>query len=62
MLTASDLSARYGYALRTAQRVLAKLRARGLATMVQTGGRPALAVDADTAERMLRLSAFDLDV
>lgn len=61
MLTAKDLAARYGYAPRTARRLLAKLRDRGLATTVQTGGRPALAVDADTAERVLRLSAFDLE-
>lgn len=60
MLTAADLTARFGVPLRTAQRLLSRWRTRDLATTVQTGGRPALAVDADTAARLLGLDAQDL--
>ncbi len=47
LLTARDLEAR-GFARRTAQRLLARLARQGHATTVQTGGRPAIAVDAAT--------------
>ena len=60
MLTAADLSARYGVPLRTAQRLLARWRAHGLAVTVQTGGRPALAIPADTAARLLGLDLEDV--
>lgn len=60
MLTAADLSARFGVPLRTAQRLLSRWRLAGHATTVQTGGRPALAIDADTAARLLGLDAADL--
>lgn len=60
MLTAKALTDRFGVPPRTARRLLARWRDRGFATTVPTGGRPALAVDPDTAERVLRLSAFDL--
>ena len=51
LLTARDLTAR-GFAPRTAQRLLARLARQGHATTVRTGGRPALAVDAATLERL----------
>jgi hypothetical protein len=57
LLTARDLTAR-GFAPRTAQRLLARLARQGHATTVQTGGRPALAVDAAT---LARLGGADLD-
>jgi transposase len=52
MLTARDLATRQGIPLRTAQRLLARWRRDGHATTVTTGGRPALAVDAATLERL----------
>jgi len=57
LLTARDLTAR-GFAPRTAQRLLARLARQGHATTVQTGGRPALAVDAAT---LATLAGCDLD-
>ena len=57
LLTARDLTAR-GFALRTAQRLLAKLARQGHTVTVPTGGRDALAVDAAT---LARLAGGDLD-
>lgn len=57
LLTARDLTAR-GFAPRTAQRLLARLARQGHAVTVQTGGRPALAVDAAT---LATLAGCDLE-
>jgi transposase len=52
VLTAKDIARRFGLAPRTARRLLARLRDAGHATTVQTGGRPALAVDAEAFARL----------
>jgi DNA-binding IclR family transcriptional regulator len=57
LITARDLAAR-GFAPRTARRLLSKLARQGHAVTVQTGGRPALAVDAAT---LATLAGADLD-
>lgn len=60
MLTATDLSVRFGVPLRSAQRLLGRWHREGRATTVPTGGRPALAIDRETAARLLGLDADDL--
>lgn len=55
LLTAPDL-APYGFSLRTAQRLLARLHREGIATVLPTRGRPTYAI---TPEALAAALAVD---